>query len=705
MGGRLRIGPVGSVVLLTIGVRALIAMSRVDELELEMYQIGFAEALLAGMPLDPAKLPIIDHLRGSVFASLISVPFVALFGSSMWTLKLMAVLSGALAGGLIVRLLDRHVSRTAAWVGVALYPLMPPSFQMVDVLWMGSHGDVIPFFIGTLLFVLSRSEEQLVRSRDTFVFGLLCGIGLLYSMQYTAMLPWLVVAWVLRHRQLTGTWSLALDSILTGLPVAALVAIWIKLASAEVHPSLARWWQLAILGVLATIVGTRRPRLVPAAFFGGALIGGSLIPFLSRTTKIVNRDLNDRILADGVDGAASKFWTALVEQVPRSWLFREEWLIPATLGWVAHALFLVALLVSFAFVVRRALRLEPLAVFAVGHPFTFLVLYAATDLKLNLDMTLDGMGSRYVMPALATQVVWFGIGATDVARLAGGKLGAALGAAPALAGLVGVVALVDPGIAFTQPLRQGTRLAGFRDHFEYAEPEDLDARLRLVHRLDESWIPFQPLLHFERIALPALEEGEPWSLLERVESAREESDDVLPYLLFAIGSEAARDGEKLGDRAALRRVLVALEEHERPWFLRGVGDGWRREENDEILQASRRGKPIPAHLYRIFGRLPERDRAYAAQGAGFTVGTGLTPYERISFLQIEAAEARLDDSIYDAFFQGVGLGFRIRFVEETWRVPEPGILRSESVFSERALAAFRAGLAAPVDRFPDPPGL
>ena len=69
---------------------------------------------------------------------------------------------------------------------------------------------------------------------------------------------------------------------------------------------------------------------------------------------------------------------------------------------------LVAILVSLGCVVRRAVRLDPLAIFAIGHPITFLVLYAVTDLKLNLDMTLDGMGSRYIMPMLATQMLWIG---------------------------------------------------------------------------------------------------------------------------------------------------------------------------------------------------------------------------------------------------------------------------------------------------------
>ena len=36
-------------------------------------------------------------------------------------------------------------------------------------------------------------------------------------------------------------------------------------------------------------------------------------------------------------------------------------------------------------------------------------LYAATDLKLNLEMTLDGMGSRYLMPVMACVTCWIAL--------------------------------------------------------------------------------------------------------------------------------------------------------------------------------------------------------------------------------------------------------------------------------------------------------
>ena len=63
---RPRISPALFAALTTLLVRVAVALSRIDELELELYSGSLAWALLEGMPLHPDQLPVIEHNRGSV---------------------------------------------------------------------------------------------------------------------------------------------------------------------------------------------------------------------------------------------------------------------------------------------------------------------------------------------------------------------------------------------------------------------------------------------------------------------------------------------------------------------------------------------------------------------------------------------------------------------------------------------------------------
>ena len=96
-------------------VRVLVALSRTDELELELYAGSLAWALLEGMPLDTTQLPIIVHLRGSVLFGLLAVPLFAVWGPCLAAVKAIAVGWSMATAAVLIGLARRFLGARAAW--------------------------------------------------------------------------------------------------------------------------------------------------------------------------------------------------------------------------------------------------------------------------------------------------------------------------------------------------------------------------------------------------------------------------------------------------------------------------------------------------------------------------------------------------------------------------------------------------------------
>lgn len=512
---RPRPSPAVWIFLVALLARAWVACARLDELELEIYAGSFARALQLGLPLDPTRLPIIDHLRGSVLYGTLLVPLFELIGPRLEALKLLAVLVSALGAALLVLCVQRRLGRGAAWCAGAALVLAPPHCQMVSVLALGSHEAVPSFVLLALAALLfGASHERGLSLRWAALFGLCCAAGLAFSMQFVVALPALALAW------------LALDP---------------------------RCWR-------------RASSLLVVACAALALIP---IRLISVQGKLVTKPAGEHVLPHGLSGAASKLGRTLLHDLRESWLFE----LPggAALGWTV----LLALGFGLVCTARAAAKREPLALYALAHPALLLAAFVVSDFEINLDNRLDGMGSRYFLPIQPCFALWIAFGAhwlwTRGARgLAWGYAGA-----PLAAGLVGIAAFGSPLTAWRQPAVRATDYTGFGFHLAHAAGANPAARLEWIDRLDPDWPELRPLAYQQIVCMPA--EGA-WDVARlRASAARAASAPLAlqRHLLAGLGAQAAQARLVPRELAQLEGVLDA---EQRAWFVggaaRGLYDSW-----------------------------------------------------------------------------------------------------------------------------------
>ena len=611
--------------LLVALARALVAASRLDELELELYSGSLAWSLVNGMPLDPHQLPIIPHNRGSVVFGLLLAPAIWVLGPKLWVIKALAVVLSAATAGLLAWLVERQVSRAAGLWAAALLALLPPTYQMVDVLALASHGDSILFTALALALLLpprsadGQATDLPLARGHALAFGLTVGFACFFSLQCLVALPALLAVWFLRDRRffLCGSSWLAL----------AVAATWV----------------------------------VPARWMLGEASGG----------MIVNQSASDRALPDGLVGALAKWGRTFTSELPTAWGFELHG------GAWYRNLMLVSLAVGLVGVLPRLARRQPLAVFCVLYPALVAGAYAATNFKLNLDLNLDGMGSRYLMPMEPFMALW-------IALATGGALRwpARVAAVAALvAGGLGWLALLDPGLAGRQPPVRGTELAFFHGHVEHASGEDPARRLEWIERVEPDWPDWRPLIHTV-VVLPAAATGTPDEHLAAIASRPEA---IRPYLWVSLGRTLAR--------APLDQVLaLPVESDGLRWVLRAIGAERTR---DHIARSTRpganprRGSTMFANLEEQTAALEPWQREALLEGLGFQLGLRLTPYQP-TLLRVLTETATLADELAPTYYRAMGTGYRLRFLEAEYRVPEA--LSIERHLSERARRPFREGL-------------
>lgn len=614
--------------------RVLMAMSRSDEFRGEEIYIGsFAWALREGMPLDPAQLPVIVHLRGSVFFGLLALPLTLVFGPSLVVLRTVAVLWGAAAGGCFTAILGRVEGRRAALVGAFVYALLPPAFQMLDVLAMGSHVDtLLPILASLAVFVGGGSP---LGWRRAGVLGLVTGFGLLFSYQHAVVVIALLLTWLARDPWFWRRWD-------------------------------------------------------AAAFLVGAGALAAPIPFLSRSTTLVNKSMGDHLLPEGVAGVLPKFARTAGEDLRLSWLFEENG--GAWAGW----LFLAASVLALVALVPRLLRREPLAVFCFLYPLGVLGAHAISDFELNLLVTKNGIGSRYLLPALPFVAAWSILAAEGRRRISRAS-GLVLPACLIVAGAAGYVALLDVGTPWRRPPIRCTNLANFAMHVDYAGgPRALD-RLDWVERVEPDWAHYRPLT-FENIHPPAEllpRPGQPPNA-EHLRTVRALDPRLQPFAFARVGAEVGRGRDRaLVERAAMMPVPDAAG---RPWFLRGLGTGVTMVGLEELIVT--RGRATS--LFERLEGMPPGARVQVAEGAGFRLGFLFTPYYDLTVALVPRAARELGEDLWEPFYRGLGLGYRLRFREASYAPPKPLGTDMERAVPAEQRASFRRGLAAPSDGFGSP---
>ena len=643
--------------IVTAIVRSLVAWSRLDELELERYGTTIASCLLGGMPLHPAELPIIAHLRGSYLFGLALVPLVWLFGPGLVTVKALAVGWSALTAAALTALVERTLGRAAGLAALAFFAFAWPAYQMVDVLALGSHADTVLFLALPLLWLARRSRPTGLTAMEVAVFGALVGAGCLFSMQLWVALPATAAVYLLSPQ----------------------------------GPR-AGWIRRQLAGIVAAL-----PFL-------------ALIPLLTRSATVVNKPISQRILPEGVGGAIERATGLVGNDLRRSWLFEEhggEWL-----SWLLAACLLAGL-------VLLSLRLRPGTWFARGvlvpwrdrmwiyaalHVAAFTGAYAISDFRLNFDNWADGMGSRYLMPLFLALCIWQAGGVEWAVERGARAVGWLLAAVPAICGLVGLAHLVRLDVGTALPPVQGAELYSFREHVEYAGGEDMAARLEWIERLEPDWAEDRHVA-YAQVFLPR-KRSNPQLLRGDMAQVGTLPEHVRPYVLTALGAQSVElfvdtiDWSKpqatglLAD--LMQRETARLPREQQRWFLMGQGRGltWRQlqltlQRFYYTARSDRVNDPV-AVGFDVVRKHDPPAQAYLLWGMGFYFGLRVTPYERIHVPLLEHGSL-LEPELLTPWMTGFVHGFRFRFQEPGWR--EPGPLQFERHLGEREQAEFRRLLA------------
>ncbi len=699
--------PIAFAVMFTVAVRAAVALSRADEVEFELESGSLAWALLGGMPLDTARLPVIDHQRGSVVTVGITALWMACLGLTFFALKAAALTWSAATAALVSAAAGRAAGPAAAWTAGLLVALLPPAFQIVDVMALGSHAELVPFLFAAVCLAQSFERERPTRAR-LFWFGAALGAGLLMGTQFLIAAP-LLVLWVWRQPwRDESAWPAAI----TAAAIAVGSAPWWLPSLALVLPP----WT-GPLALAAAAAALMRP--FPAfAACAGFFLAVSPIPFLSRQLGVFGRDLSGHLGAgeEGVraalGSAADKlagFWGG---DLKRAWLFHDFG------GSAAAWLYATSLLIALVLLFGRLRRREGFAWFLVLYPLAWSLAYAFAAFEFDTGTAQKGLGSRYLLPVLPCFAVALALGVgNDLGPWAkrAGRLAAALAL---VAGGLGIHALWSPQQALAQPPRLGVAMGLMRGHMHDAGGGDPAAIWEWSERLDPDWRDGVPWRYGEFADPTFASEGRPGLRGALVRLDAVEHPEARAARALALGVEAASQGHLL---PRLPAALAQLDPEDRRWFLRGVGRGWispsmygrlaaERSERARLRGEGLGGRALaaaldewrsgaPARVYDNLIALPPDFGELAAQGAGFWLGYRVSPHQR-RLLDLFLAAERLPEPLQSAFFHAAGQGLRCHFIEATWFVPEPGVLAVEAELAPRPLAAFRAGLADPLEVLP-----
>jgi hypothetical protein len=163
----------------------------------ESYRWVAAHELLT-TPTQPLLDYQADHYQGGSLAMiLLSLPFLALFGESLATLKLSALAVSTVILGLLYLLSRREFGRPVALLVGLAYLVGPPLVAFRGLVVMGSHWESLLFSLAQLLVFLDLLAGRRRTPSRWVAFGALAGLGVWFC--YTAALTTLacVICWAL----------------------------------------------------------------------------------------------------------------------------------------------------------------------------------------------------------------------------------------------------------------------------------------------------------------------------------------------------------------------------------------------------------------------------------------------------------------------------------------------------------------------------
>jgi hypothetical protein len=177
---------------LYLGLRILVLWTDFDSVAMpyfELSPVGNIAALLRDGWVGPELTAHYDNCGGHLLTGLLAAPLYWLLADAYWVLKLLPLGLGLICLALVGAYLDRSLGRRAAWIGMLLFALAPPTLLKYSLLAKGNHFESLaPQLLVLYLFLRMNDGEHPARWRPWLALAL----GLAISC-YLGALIWLPI--------------------------------------------------------------------------------------------------------------------------------------------------------------------------------------------------------------------------------------------------------------------------------------------------------------------------------------------------------------------------------------------------------------------------------------------------------------------------------------------------------------------------------
>lgn len=167
-----------------------------------------ASELIRGAAYPIFNYQIDSYSGGSLVIGLMAVPFFALFGESLFVLKIVSAIFSLLAAMFVYLIVSRYIDKLAAYFAAALIFLSPYSYTRLSLVAWGDHPQM-PALLAIAFFMLyeltfGRRKNPLFLA----LFGFICGFGLYFSYHFAVSLFLCVLFLLAWDRRFFFGWSL-----------------------------------------------------------------------------------------------------------------------------------------------------------------------------------------------------------------------------------------------------------------------------------------------------------------------------------------------------------------------------------------------------------------------------------------------------------------------------------------------------------------
>jgi hypothetical protein len=169
----------------------------------EQHRGNIACEVLQGPLLDLQDYHHAPNVGGSLVVGVLAAPFVATLGPNALAVRMPTLLLHGLAVLILFALLDRHVSRRAAWAGGVLFAIAPPGYLLLSVTAWGTHVENNTFVLLALYLFLElvALPHDAPRTRSLgALLGAVAGFGCYFGYSFAAALAALGLLAFVRDR-------------------------------------------------------------------------------------------------------------------------------------------------------------------------------------------------------------------------------------------------------------------------------------------------------------------------------------------------------------------------------------------------------------------------------------------------------------------------------------------------------------------------